>query len=1276
MRRVSTREMPTRGTDDAGDDPAGGRPSRAGSGDARGGAAVDEETVAFAVASYLRRRGAAFADVAEAFERASRSVGAFPRRTDVFGVERDATFEELARGAFASVREDALERALSNARAGTSEDDDGRARRGGADGGVEGDDARVERARGRTAHRDVLKREVQGGRRSGARRKEETRELLETSMLTKNMNCLRTLRAHRDAAYCAVLSKSGRRLVTGGDDRLVKIWSTHNGLLQSACRGHVGEITYVAVDETEEIVASASTDTSIRTWNLWTGAPIAVLLGHTRSITELHFCPLVPHVLLSTADDGTVRLWSAVRSSNDVKPMVIDLNVDGDNITGGQILEHDVMPLAAMANDATSPGMRTRRAQLDAIAAESVGEQERPADGDCQVLCGAFNKTGDVFAVGTNTCKIFMWQLGLDEMLAVGDGSPPDGSVKKISVSGTHLNDVVSVYFAHHANLLLSASKEGQARIWAPSGHKPLSWVLRSTLTTPDDAAALRAQQRMDSITSQQYTRRGPTVPNMHIAVWSADDTNVIASMGDQSVRVWDAATGKLRHCMREHTSSTYVLQGNPRDPRLAMSASYDGKAVIWDIVKGSAIRVFDGSHCNTQLVDGNWHPDGTSIVVSDLAGQFSIFGTGDSVRLLRTKYEQFFQTEFISDDFLGRSEGGHLIDLATGALLNDAYRRNLLCDAMGDPYPDPYQSAFQSGQVAKCLPTADAGMMDVAVVPPSLAALAPEDVQGPWSAPDILAPAGAIMYRMSDDEDVSADEQDDEDDEDVEIDSDEEDEDEDYDSDAERLARRRERDRARRSRRQRRRFDSDESEFSESEDPATRRSTRQPRRPDRLGVDTYETSDEEEEGQPRITRRRKREMQELGIESEEEDAEEEEEEIERKKPKLEIKSRADIRLHEAYSWLCATSVTAGAYVPQLGDRVVYVAQGHYERMQENGVDWLSEAPWQTLTSMRFVEPCVVQSLRYVISDDGTYDTHCLIELKLIDPSCGNCGSDFLIELKKSDTADFLVPLSRYLTAESHAWNRGDLCAALWDDTGLGDMSPWFGIVNKKRENEGRWRGSPWNTLCVQYFNVQNEDDKFMDHSFWELYTDDAMRKEHAKALSEASTSRGPQPSRFFNIDENTALIGKKVRKQLVSRLKRVVRNERFEAFVNLIGPNESFARADGVRTNYCSVVPTPMSLDLILARLKGSYYRQVDAFKSDVELLRINSEIFHGEDSLFATCAAELEDDLLHELPEDEDEPLGVDGIKSYPTIASALQSIQGNLPNGGRLRVRMRQT
>ena len=271
----------------------------------------------------------------------------------------------------------------------------------------------------------------------------------------------------------------------------------------------------------------------------------------------------------------------------------------------------------------------------------------------------------------------------------------------------------------------------------------------------------------------------------MHIAVWSSDDARVIASMGDQSIRVWDVASGTLQHAMREHTAATYVIQPNPLDPRLVMSASYDGKAVVWDIVEGVSLRVFDGSHYNTKLVDGNWHPDGTSMIVSDLSGQFSVFGTGESTRLLRAKYEQFFQTEFVGEDSLARSEGGHLIAIASGALLHEAYPRNLLCDAMGDPYPDPYQSAYQSGQVAACLPSADAGMADVIVQAPTLAELAPTDVQGPWTAVEEPPLVQDNVYHLSDDD--ALDEPGDDDDDFIEP-SDESDDD--YDGEHERRER------------------------------------------------------------------------------------------------------------------------------------------------------------------------------------------------------------------------------------------------------------------------------------------------------------------------------------------------------------------------------------------------------------------------------------------------------------------------------------------------------
>ena len=100
------------------------------------------------------------------------------------------------------------------------------------------------------------------------------------------------------------------------------------------------------------------------------------------------------------------------------------------------------MPLASMTNDATSPGMRTRGARLDVIAADEENESGeeggtvgRPNNRDtCQIVCGAFNHTGDVFAVGTSTCKVFMWKLDLDVLRESDDASPQEKAVKRISI--------------------------------------------------------------------------------------------------------------------------------------------------------------------------------------------------------------------------------------------------------------------------------------------------------------------------------------------------------------------------------------------------------------------------------------------------------------------------------------------------------------------------------------------------------------------------------------------------------------------------------------------------------------------------------------------------------------------------------------------------------------------------------------------------------------------------------------------------------------------------
>jgi PH-interacting protein len=70
---------------------------------------------------------------------------------------------------------------------------------------------------------------------------------------------------------------------------------------------------------------------------------------------------------------------------------------------------------------------------------------------------------------------------------------------------------------------------------------------------------------------------------------------------------VWNAVDGSLVHSLTGHDQQTYVLDVHPFNPRIAMSAGYDGRVIIWDIWEGHPIKVYDTGEYN--LVDGNFSP-------------------------------------------------------------------------------------------------------------------------------------------------------------------------------------------------------------------------------------------------------------------------------------------------------------------------------------------------------------------------------------------------------------------------------------------------------------------------------------------------------------------------------------------------------------------------------------------------------------------------------------------------------------------------------------------
>lgn len=64
----------------------------------------------------------------------------------------------------------------------------------------------------------------------------------------------------------------------------------------------------------------------------------------------------------------------------------------------------------------------------------------------------------------------------------------------------------------------------------------------------------------------------------------------VLATVADNSVRVWDAHSGQLLQRLAGHSRAVHTLEAHPWNSSLALSGSYDGNLVIWDVTAGRQV--------------------------------------------------------------------------------------------------------------------------------------------------------------------------------------------------------------------------------------------------------------------------------------------------------------------------------------------------------------------------------------------------------------------------------------------------------------------------------------------------------------------------------------------------------------------------------------------------------------------------------------------------------------------------------------------------------------
>lgn len=395
---------------------------------------------------------------------------------------------------------------------------------------------------------------------------------------------------HTAGIESIAVSIDGEKIVSASSDHTIRVWDMRNGNVLNVLEGHTWTVESIAISRNGEKIVSASGDNTVRIWDAKTGELLSTLEGHSEIVCCVAISPDGTKIASGSFDD-TVRIWEMktgklIRTLRAHTSTVHSITFSFD---GKKLLTSSYDHTIKIWDIKTFKNLLVLEGHNDWVECATISQ-----DGKRIVSCG-----------GDKTVRVWDGETGTELMTLRG-----------------HTSNIWSVAISPDGKKIVSGSSDQTIRIWDMGTGKKLlvlkghTGFVKSVALSADGRKIVsgswdRTIRVWDIQTGEClmiFDGQGNSVRNVTV---SLDGRFIVGCADDRVIRVWDAANGKLLHILEGHKDWVKSIVISP-DGKKIVSGSADKTVRVWDIESGKTLYLFEGYTGDVNSVALS--PDGRTI--------------------------------------------------------------------------------------------------------------------------------------------------------------------------------------------------------------------------------------------------------------------------------------------------------------------------------------------------------------------------------------------------------------------------------------------------------------------------------------------------------------------------------------------------------------------------------------------------------------------------------------------------------------------------------------